>query len=135
MAAVSAEVDAGGVEHDGSPASSSSASSTTVMVAVPAVSPSAMVLVLDDSGMMSPPITEAVAVLDVYVEASGLGGPGDGALPEYGSGGSPADGLTARAAGGARDEQAARLGRGAAALDVLPHIPGDEEHGVPSPTC
>ena len=48
-----------------------------------------------------------------------------GALPDLGPRGAPADGPGARAPGRPGDDQAARLGRGAAALDVLPHVPGD----------
>ena len=40
-------------------------------------------------------------------------------------GGAPADGPGARAAGRPGDDQAARCGRGAPAVDVLPHVPGD----------
>ena len=46
-------------------------------------------------------------------------------------GGAAADGPGARAAGRPGDDQAAGRGRGAAALDVLPHVPGDGDHGVP----
>ena len=58
-------------------------------------------------------------------------GPAGRALPEHGPGGATADGPGARAAGGPGDDQAARRGRGAPALDVLPHVPGDGDHGVP----
>ena len=53
------------------------------------------------------------------------------ALPELGPHGAPADGAGARAASGPGDDQEARRGRGVAALDVLPHVPGDGDHGVP----
>ena len=58
------------------------------------------------------------------------GGEG-GALPDAGPGGAAADGPGARPAARAGDDQAARRGGGAAALDVLPHVPGDRDHGVP----
>ena len=70
----------------------------------------------------------AAAALDAYVAARGAEG---GALPERGPVGAAADGPGARAAGGAGDGQAARGGRGSAVLDVLPHVPGDGNHGVP----
>ena len=54
-----------------------------------------------------------------------------GALPDHGPGGAAADGPGARAAVRVGDDQAARRGCGAAALDVLPHVPGDGDHGVP----
>ena len=57
----------------------------------------------------------AAATLDAYVEA----------------GGASADGPGARAAARPGDDQAAGCGRGAAALDVLSHVPGNGHHGLP----
>ena len=54
-----------------------------------------------------------------------------GALPDHGPGGAAAHGPGARSAARAGDDQAARRGCGAAALDVLPHVPGDGDYGVP----
>ena len=53
-----------------------------------------------------------------------------GALPEHEPGGTPADGPGARSAGRPGDDQAASRDRRALALDVLPHVPGDGDHGV-----
>ena len=67
----------------------------------------------------------AAAALDAYVEAGRARGAEGGALPGHGPGGAAADGPGARSAARAGDDQAARRGRGAAALDVLPHVPGN----------
>ena len=48
-----------------------------------------------------------------------------GALPDRRPVGAAADGPGARPAARSGDDQAARRGRGAPALDVLPHVPGD----------
>ena len=53
------------------------------------------------------------------------------ALPERGTGGGPADRTGAAAAHRPGDDQAAGGGGAAAPLDVLPHVPGDGDHGVP----
>ena len=45
--------------------------------------------------------------------------------------GAPADGPGARTAGRPGDDQAPCRGRGAPAPDVLPHVPGYGDHGVP----
>ena len=50
---------------------------------------------------------------------------GSSRLPERGSVGAPADGSGARVTGGPGDDQAAGRDAGAAALDVLPHVPGE----------
>ena len=56
---------------------------------------------------------------------------GEGAaLPERRPGGSEADGPGAVAASRPGQDQAAGGGRGFAALDLLPHVPGDGDHGV-----
>ena len=73
----------------------------------------------------------AAAALDEYVEAAGLEEPKAALFQSMDSGGAPADGPGARSAGRPGDDQAARRGRGAAALDVLPHVPGDGDHGIP----
>ena len=57
------------------------------------------------------------------------GAEGD-ALPERGAGGAPADRTGAAAARRPGDDQAAGGRGGAARLDVLPHVPGDGDHGV-----
>ena len=54
----------------------------------------------------------------------------DGALPERRPRGSPADGAGAVEASRPGHDQAARGGRGSATLDLLPHVPGDGDHGV-----
>ena len=54
-----------------------------------------------------------------------------GALPERRPRGSPADGPAAVAAPQPGHDQAAVGGGGSAALDLLPHVPGDGDHGVP----
>ena len=63
----------------------------------------------------------------------GRGGRGraGGVVSERGPGGRSADGAVVDAAGGAGHDQAAGGDRGAPALDVLPHVPGDGDHGVP----
>ena len=53
-----------------------------------------------------------------------------GALPERGPGWAPADGKSVSAAHRPGDDQASGGCRGAPALDVLPHVPGDGDHGV-----
>ena len=73
----------------------------------------------------------AAAALDAYVEAGRPRGAEGGALPDRRPGGAPADEPGARSAARAGDDQAPGRGRGAAALDVLPHVPGDGDHGVP----
>ena len=67
--------------------------------------------------------------LDKYVEAAELDEPKATLLPERGAAGALADGTGAAAAGGPSDDQAAGRCRGASALDVLPHVPGDGDHG------
>ena len=57
------------------------------------------------------------------------GAEGD-ALPERGAGGAPADRTGAAAAPRPGDDQAAGGRGGAAPFDVLPHVPGDGDHGV-----
>ena len=54
----------------------------------------------------------------------------DGALPERRPRGAEADGLGAVAASRPGHDQAAGGGRGSAALDLLPHVAGDGDHGV-----
>ena len=68
--------------------------------------------------------------LDAYVEAGGIDEPKAALFQSMGPGGAVPVGPGARAAGGPGDDQAARCGRGATALDVLPHVPGDGDHGV-----
>ena len=53
-----------------------------------------------------------------------------GALPERRPGGAAADGPGALAASRPGHDQAAGGGRGSAALDLLPHVPGDGDHRV-----
>ena len=53
-----------------------------------------------------------------------------GAVSERGPGGRSADGAVVDAAGRAGHDQTAVGDRGAAALDLLPHVPGDGNHGV-----
>ena len=53
-----------------------------------------------------------------------------GALPERRAGGAAADGPGALAASRPGDDQAAGGGGGSPALDLLPHVPGDGDHGV-----
>ena len=60
----------------------------------------------------------------------GARGAEGGAVPERGPGWAPADGAGARAAGGPGDDQASGRGRGAPVHDLLPHVPGDGDHGV-----
>ena len=67
----------------------------------------------------------AAAALHEYVAAAELEGAEGGAVPERGPGGAPADGSGVAAAGRPGDDQAACRSRGAPALDVLPHVPGD----------
>ena len=78
-----------------------------------------------------PAYHRAAAALDAYVEAGRLEEPKVGLFSDRRPGGVAADGPVARSAARAGDDQAARRGRGAAALDVLPHVPGDGDHGVP----
>ena len=53
-----------------------------------------------------------------------------GALPERRPSGAAADGPGALAASRPGDDQAAGGGGGSPALDLLPHVPGDGDHGV-----
>ena len=72
----------------------------------------------------------AAEALDDYL-ARGRARRGDGgALPERRPGGAAADGPGAVAASRPGDDQAAGGGGGSAALDLLPHVPGDGDHGV-----
>ena len=73
----------------------------------------------------------AAAALDAYVEAGGLEEPKAALFQTMDPGGAAADGPGARPAARPGDDQAPRLGGGTAALDVLPHVPGDGDHGVP----
>ena len=73
----------------------------------------------------------AAAALDAYVEAGGLQEPKAALFQSMNPAGRRPDGPGARAAAGPGDDQAAPRGRGAAALDVLPHVPGGGDHGVP----
>ena len=73
----------------------------------------------------------AAAALDAYIEAAGLEEPKAALFQSM-------DPAARRLTGRALErrvalamDQAARLGCGAAALDVLPHVPGDGDHGVP----
>ena len=62
-----------------------------------------------------------------------FGGEGNDVLlggPECRPGGAEADGPGAVAASRPGHDQAAGGGRGSAALDLLPHVPGDGDHGV-----
>ena len=73
----------------------------------------------------------AAEALDKYVEAAGRARGADGdALPERGAGWAAADGPGALAASRPGDDQAAGGGGGSPALDLLPHVPGDGDHGV-----
>ena len=72
----------------------------------------------------------AAEALDDYLELAGARRSEGGALPERRPGGSEADGPGAVAASRSGDDQAARRGRGSAALDLLPHVSGDGDHGV-----
>ena len=58
-------------------------------------------------------------------------GRGGGAVSERGPGGGEAERAAADAAGGPGHDQAACGGGGPSALDLLPHVPGDGDHGVP----
>ena len=72
----------------------------------------------------------AAAALDAYVEAAGLEEPKAALFPDRRPVGAAADGPGARPAARSSDDQAAGCGRRAAAVDVLPHVPGDGDHGV-----
>ena len=72
----------------------------------------------------------AAAALDDYLEAAGLDRADGGALPERRPGGAAADGPGALAASRPGDDQAAGGGGGSPALDLLPHVSGDGDHGV-----
>ena len=72
----------------------------------------------------------AAAALDDYLVAAQLEGGEGGALPERRPGGAEADGAAAVAASRPGDDQAARGDRGTAGVDLLPHVPGDGDHGV-----
>ena len=61
----------------------------------------------------------------------GARGRAGGVVSERGPRGGEADRAGVDAAGGAGHDQTAGGGSGAAALDVLPHVPGDGDHGVP----
>ena len=72
----------------------------------------------------------AAEALDDYL-ARGRARRGDGgALPERRPRGAAADGPGALAASRPGDDQAAGGGGGSPALDLLPHVPGDGDHGV-----
>ena len=72
----------------------------------------------------------AAAALDAYVEATELEEPKAALFQSVDPAGRRLTGPGARAAGGSGDDQAAGRGRGAAAVNVLPHVPGDGDHGV-----
>ena len=73
----------------------------------------------------------AAAALDAYVEAAGLEAAGEALFQSVDPTGERLTGrpLTRRLV--LAMNQAARGGGGAPGLDVLPHIPGDGDHGVP----
>ena len=73
----------------------------------------------------------AAEALDAYLEAAGLEERGGGAVSERGPNGRRLTGRTVDAAGGAGHDQASGGDRRAAAIDLLPHVPGDGDHGVP----
>ena len=72
----------------------------------------------------------AAEALDDYLEAGRARRGDGGALPERRPRGAAADGPGALAASRPGHDQAAGGGRGSAALDLLPHVPGDGDHGV-----
>ena len=72
----------------------------------------------------------AAAALDAYVEAGALEEPRVPLFQSVDPAGRRADGPGARAAGRPGDDQAAGRRGGAPVLDVLPHVPGDGDHGV-----
>ena len=73
-------------------------------------------------------ISILVPRFDAYLEAGRLEAGGGGAVLERGAGGGEANGAGVDAAGSAGDDQGDRCGP--PALDVLPHVPGDGNHGV-----
>ena len=73
----------------------------------------------------------AAEALDAYLEASGLEDGRAALFQSMDRAGEKADGTAALAAGGAGHDQAAGGGGGPPLLDVLPHVPGDGDHGVP----
>ena len=73
----------------------------------------------------------AAAALDAYVETGGLEEPKAALFQTVDPAGPAADGPGSRPAARAGDDQAAGRGSGAAAIDVLPHVPGNGDHGVP----
>ena len=72
----------------------------------------------------------AAEALDDYLEAGRARRGDGGALPERRPGGAAADGPGAVAASRPGHDQAAGGGGGSPALDLLPHVPGDGDHGV-----
>ena len=72
----------------------------------------------------------AAEALGDYLEAGRAGRGEGGALPERRPAGAEADGPGAVAASRPGHDQAAGGGRGSAALDLLPHVSGDGDHGV-----
>ena len=72
----------------------------------------------------------AAEALDDYLAAGRARRADGGALPERRPRGAAADGPGALAASRPGDDQAAGGGGGSPALDLLPHVPGDGDHGV-----
>ena len=73
---------------------------------------------------------QAAAALDDYPRGGRAGRADGGALPERRPRGAAADGPGALAPSRPGHDQAAGGGGGSAALDLLPHVPGDGDHGV-----
>ena len=73
----------------------------------------------------------AAAALDAYVEAGRLEEPKVALFQTVDPSARRLTGRALESAGCAGDDQAAGRGGGSAALDVLPHVPGDWDHGVP----
>ena len=72
----------------------------------------------------------AAEALDDYLERGRARRGDGGALPERRPRGAAADGPGALAASRPGNDQAAGGGGGSPALDLLPHVPGDGDHGV-----
>ena len=73
----------------------------------------------------------AAEALDAYIEAGGLADLRAAVFQSVDRAGGEADRAGVDAAGGAGHDQAPSGGGGAPAVDLLPHVPGDGDHGVP----
>ena len=78
-----------------------------------------------------PAYHRAAAALDAYVEAAGLEEPTAALFQSVDPAGRRLTGRTLERRGSPGDGQASGSSGGAAALDVLPHVPGDGDYGVP----